>query len=117
MACFLAYISLFTKIKHMKKLMYVALSFIMLLSTANIASAKDKTSKALTAEQQVKLNQLTNRVEQIRSMDKSDLNRQEKRALRSELREMKAEANAISNGGLYLSVTALLVIIIILLIL
>jgi hypothetical protein len=101
----------------MKKLMYIAFSFMMLLSTVNIASAKDKGDKALTAEQQVKLEQLTNRVEQIRSMDKSTLSRTEKRALRTELKQMKKEANAISNGGIYLSVTALLVIIILLLIL
>ena len=97
--------------------MYIAFSFIMLLSTANIASANAKDTKALTTEQQVKLNQLTSRVEQIRNMDKSDLNRQEKRALRSELKEMKSQANAIGNGGIYLSITALLVIIVILLIL
>ncbi len=101
----------------MKKLMYIAFSFIMLLSTANIASANEKAATALTTEQQVKLNQLTNRVEQIRNMDKSDLNRQEKRALRSELKDMKSQANAIGNGGIYLSITALLVIIVILLIL
>lgn len=101
----------------MKKLMYFAFSFIMLLSTTNIASANEKGDKAMTAQQQAQLEQLTNRVEQIRSMDKSNLNRQEKRALRSELREMKKNANAISNGGIYLSVTALLVIIVLLLIL
>ncbi|HTN18873.1 MAG TPA: hypothetical protein VL125_00285 [Pelobium sp.] len=101
----------------MKKLMYIAFSFMMLLSTVNIASANDKSDKALTAEQQVKLEQLTNRVEQIRSMDKSTMSRAEKKALRAELKDMKKQANAISNGGIYLSVTALLVIIILLLIL
>lgn len=101
----------------MKKLMYFAFSFIMLLSTVNIASANDKNAKALTPQQQVKLEQLTNRVEEIRSMDKSELSRQDKRALRSELKQMKSEANAISNGGVYLSITALLVIVILLLIL
>ncbi len=97
--------------------MYFAFSFIMLLSTANIATANEKSDKAMTTQQQAQLEQLTGRVEQIRSMDKSNLNRQEKRALRSELREMKKNANAISNGGIYLSVTALLVIIVLLLIL
>ncbi|HEX7365470.1 MAG TPA: hypothetical protein VF273_00155 [Pelobium sp.] len=101
----------------MKKLMYIAFSFMMLLTSVNLASAKDKNSKPLTTEQQVKLNQLTSRVEQIRSMDKSDLSREEKKALRAELKQMKSEANAIGNGGIYLSVTALLVIIVILLIL
>ena len=100
----------------MKKLMYIAFSFIMLLSTTGMASATEKNDKALTAEQQVKLEQLTTRVEQIRNMDKSSLSRAEKKALRTELKQMKKEANAISNGGIYLSVTALLVIIIVLLI-
>ncbi len=94
--------------------MYFAFSFIMLLSTVNIASANDKNDKALTASQQVKLEQITNRVEQIRDMDKSSLNRQEKRALRSELRQMKSEANAIGNGGIYLSVTAIIIILLVL---
>ncbi|MFC5284247.1 hypothetical protein [Pedobacter alpinus] len=101
----------------MKKLIYITFSFIMLFSTAGFANATEKTDKTLTTEQQVKLTQFTNRVEEIRNLDKSNLTRTEKKALRSELQLMKKQANAISNGGIYLSVTALLVIIVILLIL
>ena len=50
-------------------------------------------------------------------MDKSNLTREQKRVLRTELRTMKTQANAISNGGIYLSITAILVIILLLLIL
>ncbi len=89
----------------------------MLLSTATFANDTKKADKTLTTEQQAQLTQITNRVEQIRSLDKSNLSRAEKKALRSELQTMKKQANAISNSGIYLSVTALLVIIIILLIL
>ena len=98
----------------MKKLLYFTFSLIMLLSTANLASATEKSNKTMTIEQQVKLTQFTNRVEEIRSLDKSQMNRQDKRALRAELKEMKSQANAIGNGGVYLSVTALLLIIILL---
>ncbi|RKD14357.1 hypothetical protein BCY91_07675 [Pelobium manganitolerans] len=101
----------------MKKLIYFAFSLLMLVASTNFASATEKTDKALSAAQQAKLEQLTNRVEQIRSMDKSHMSRAEKKELRAELRQMKKEANAIGNGGIYLSVTALLVIIIVLLIL
>ncbi|WP_442796253.1 hypothetical protein [Pelobium manganitolerans] len=101
----------------MKKLTYFAFSLLMLVASTNFASATEKTDKALSAAQQAKLEQLTNRVEQIRSMDKSHMSRAEKKELRAELRQMKKEANAIGNGGIYLSVTALLVIIIVLLIL
>lgn len=102
----------------MKKLIYIAFSFIMLLSTVNIAQAADgKETKELTTEQKIQVEQITRRVEEIQKMDKSNLTREEKKELRNELTTMKNQARAISNGGIYLSLTALLVIIILLLIL
>ncbi|OAQ39584.1 hypothetical protein A5893_08300 [Pedobacter psychrophilus] len=102
----------------MKKLIYVALSFFLLIGSVNVASADTKKdNQPLTEQQQTQLLKLTNRVEEIRNMDRSNLTRTQKQELRTELRDMKKQANAISNGGIYLSVTALLVIIIILLIL
>ncbi|MBC7653818.1 MAG: hypothetical protein H7098_05000 [Oligoflexus sp.] len=102
----------------MKKLIYVALSFLLLTGSVNVASATVKNGKQpLTEQQQVQLLKLTNRVEEIRDMDKSSLTRDQKKELRSELKDMKKQANAISNSGIYLSVTALLVIIIILILL
>ncbi|MEO6728992.1 MAG: hypothetical protein ABIM99_03655 [Candidatus Dojkabacteria bacterium] len=102
----------------MKKLIYIAFSFVMLLSTVNVAQAAEgKKSKELTTEQKGQVEQITRRVEEIQNMDKSNLSREQKKELKNELTTMKKQARAISNGGIYLSVTALLVIIIILLIL
>jgi len=100
----------------MKKLIYsLALIFTLGIS-ANTVSAADKHNKAKTemnAEQKVQLERITNRVEEIRDMDKSDLSREERKELRKELRELKKEARAMS-GGVYLSVGAIIIIILLL---
>jgi len=102
----------------MKKLIYVALSFFLLIGSVNVASATTKKdNQPLTEQQQAQLLKLTNRVEEIRNMDRSNLTRSQKQVLRAELKDMKNQANAISNGGIYLSITAILVIILILLLL
>jgi hypothetical protein len=46
-------------------------------------------------------------------MDKSALSRVERKALRNELLEMKKEAKAMS-GGVYLSVSAIIIILLVL---
>ena len=67
----------------------------------------------MTAEQRAQLDRLVNRVEEIRKMDKSDLTRVEKRALRSELKELKQQARGLDQG-VYLSVGAIIIIILLL---
>ncbi len=99
----------------MKKLIYITFSLFLLVGFTQTSEAKE--SKALTEQQQVKLNQITQRVEEIKKMDQSALSRTDKKELKAELTTMKKEAKAISNGGIYLSITALLVIIIILILL
>jgi hypothetical protein len=59
---------------------------------------------------------LTNRLEEINTMDKSGLKSSEKKALRMEVRTIKKEL-ATNSGGVYLSVGALLLIIILLIVL
>lgn len=99
----------------MKKLIYsFALILTMAISANNVSAAdKVKDKVELTAEQKVKLERITNRVEEIRHMDRSSMTRAEKKELRKELRELKAEANA-TGGGVYLSVGAIIIIILVL---
>ena len=99
----------------MKKIIYsLVLVFTLGISTSTVSAADSKKPKTeLTAEQKVQLDKLVNRVEEIRNMDKSNLSREEKRALRKELREMKDQARALS-GGVYLSVGAIIIIILLL---
>jgi uncharacterized membrane protein len=57
--------------------------------------------------------QLMQRLEDIKAISKSNLSRQEKKDLRKEVREIKKEM-AVSNGGVYLSVGAVIIIILLL---
>lgn len=100
----------------MKKLIYslaLILSLGMCFNSVSAAEAVAKDPIELTAQQQAQLQRITTRVEEIREMDKSDLSRVEKRALRKELKEMKSQAKALS-GGVYLSVGAIIIIILLL---
>ena len=99
----------------MKKLIYTLTSVILLGLSTNTSVAADKTSpKELTEQQQAQLQQVQRRVEEIKAMDKSDLTRQERKELKKELREMKSQAQAITSGGVYLSVGAIIIIILLL---
>lgn len=101
----------------MKKFIYIALSFCLIFATSTSQAADGKPSKELTEQQNLRIEQFTKRVEEIKQIDRSKLSDTEKQDLNTELKDMKKEAKAISNGGIYLSVTVLLVIIIVLLIL
>lgn len=99
----------------MKKLIYsVILIFTLGISSNTVLAAEsNKTKTELSAAQKAQLEKLVNRVEEIRNMDKSNLTRTEKRALRKELKEMKEQARSL-NQGVYLSVGAIIIIILLL---
>jgi hypothetical protein len=69
--------------------------------------------KELSAEDAARLASIKHRVEEIKAMDKSDLSKTERKALKKELKEMKKKARALS-GGVYLSVGAIIIIILLL---
>jgi hypothetical protein len=60
--------------------------------------------------------QLLQRLEDIKKIDKSDLARSEKRKLRKEVKDIRKEMKTIS-GGVYLSVGAIIIIILLLILL
>ncbi|AMQ00627.1 MULTISPECIES: hypothetical protein [Pedobacter] len=98
----------------MKKLIYsFLLIFVVGLSVNTVSAATVKDKVEMTTEQKVQLERITNRVEEIKAMDKSNLSRAEKKELRKELRTMKKEARAMG-GGVYLSVGAIIIIILLL---
>ena len=99
----------------MKKFIYaLVLVFTLGISTNTVSAAEDKKTKTeMTAEQKVQFERIVNRVEEIRNMDKSNLTREEKRALRKELKEMKEQARVLQKG-VYLSVGAIIIIILLL---
>jgi len=73
------------------------------------SSAKDATEVVMSDEAVA----LMDRLEEIESMDKSDLNSAEKRELRKEVRDIKKELKELS-GGVYISVGAAILIVLLL---
>jgi len=96
----------------MKKQIYLLLTLFVLASTSLVA-AEIKPTPGMTESQTARIEQISKRVEEIKNMDKSELSRQDRKDLRSELKEMKKEAKALS-GGVYLSVGAIIIIILLL---
>jgi hypothetical protein len=83
-------------------------------SGAKSDANKDKTE--LTEAQQERLAEMESRVEEIKSMDFREMSKDERKDIREELKFMKAEARATGNG-IYLSVGAIIVILLILILL
>jgi len=82
--------------------------------TQMLAAEKNPTSvsnnpKEVPAEVKV----LLNRLDEIKAMDKSSLNSSERKALRKEVRAIKADLQA-SGNGVYFSVGAIIIIILLL---
>ena len=65
---------------------------------------------------EVKAARLTERLEQIKAMDHKSLSRDERKALRRDVRAIKEEMAAM-RGGVYLSVGAIIIIILLLILL
>ncbi len=70
------------------------------------------TEEAIDAESEA----LISRLEEINEMDKSDLTRSERRELRKEVREIE-KTLILNSGGVYLSVGALILVIVLLVLL
>lgn len=101
----------------MRKILYTFLVALILTTTvsSSFASVNSKVpAKELTTEQRAEIQQIQQRVEEIKAMDKSQLSRSERKALKKELREMNGRARAIGGGGVYLSVGAIIIIILLL---
>ena len=103
---------------NMKKLKLTTIAVFALLTFGfapinAMGNNKTPVESTMTAAE---LRVLIDRVEEIKEMDKSSLTKAEKKELRNELRETKKELK--NNGrGIYLSVGALLVVIILLVLL
>jgi len=100
------------KIHHFGK----ALGISLLLAMVSPSWAATGGDIIVTENNEAHAAELKNRMEEIRSLDKSTLSVAEKRALRREVREIKKELAALS-GGVYLSVGAILLVALLLILL
>jgi 3'-phosphoadenosine 5'-phosphosulfate sulfotransferase len=108
----------------MKKKIYLLMTTLMLSFVAFTSNAatndegknyKEFYATKTAEERNARVEEIKTRVEEIRSMDKSDLSKAERKELRTELKDLKKEANAAATGGgVYLSVGAIIIIILVL---
>jgi hypothetical protein len=88
---------------------FIMLSVIALPASSAIIAPE---AKAATTEN-VRAQQLVQRLESIKSMDRSELTRSEKKDLRNEVQGIKKEMKEMK-GGVYLSVGAIIIVILLL---
>ena len=111
----------------MKKLRYYLPFFVALfmLPALNLHAAdnmpakyeplsKETIAHMTKEEKEARLEVIKARVEEIKAMDKSNLTKEDRRALRKELKSMHREARYVT--GVYISVGALIIIILLLII-
>jgi hypothetical protein len=105
----------------MKKRFYLCMLALVLMFSSNLSmasSGKDairKKVEGMTEEQiTARYEEMQQRVQEIKAMDKSSLTKMERKDIKKELKEMNQEARVSGNGGIYLSVGAILLIILIL---
>ncbi len=87
-------------------------------TTTTVSYGKNDIANMTVAQREARIAEIKQRVTEIRAMDKSHLTSNEKKELRTELKNMRKEANAMSaangGGGIYLSVGAIIIIILLL---
>ena len=93
---------------------------IMLLSlgtfTTISASEKNPITSATPSEIPAEIQVMLNRLDEIKEMDKSELDRLEKKELRKEVRAINTEIRS-SGNGIYISVGAIIIILLLIIIL
>lgn len=101
------------KIYMMLAMMMLAFTFGPTVSAAT--PSEEVTPRTYTDEEiEIRMNEMRQRVKEIKEMDKSELSKNERKALRKELRDMNKEARAFGERGVYLSVGAIIIIILLL---
>lgn len=103
--------------KNSSRYFMILMVSLLTFSTPLLATEKNTTPiENATAEAPAAVKVMLNRLDEINAMDKSELNSSDKKALRKEVRAIKASLRA-SNNGVYLSVGAIIIIILLLILL
>ena len=103
-----------------RKIAILALTLLTLFASVNTYAKndkeywKDKAASMTQAQKETRIAEIKARVGEIKEMDRSKLSSEDRKALRHELRDMNKEARAIGNGGIYISLAGILIIILVL---
>jgi hypothetical protein len=102
--------------KTMSKIRMVMILLLLAISVPTFATTIDPVTEAAVNNaptNEAKSEILLKRLEEIKDMDKSDMTRAERKALRKEVKEIKASMKAYGSG-VYISVGAAIIIILLL---
>jgi hypothetical protein len=92
-------------------------AFTSLASTIpNTPPSKDAIAAMTTEQKQARVNEINQRIEEIRAMDKSQLSHEDRKALRAELKSDRQEARMMG-ASTYVTIGAIVVVILLLLLL
>lgn len=100
----------------MKKFVILSLWISLSLAVCSPANAASEERAPEPTEIPAEVRVMLDRLEEIKAMDKSGLERAEKKALRKEVRAIKTQLRTTGNG-IYISAGALIVIVLLILIL
>lgn len=104
---------------HMKKLLLLTMTMFMLLSIIPVqlhAGVETRNVPATPAPVPAEVTVMLNRLDEIHAMDVSAMNKVQKKELRKEVRTLKSDLRAASQG-VYLSVGAIIIIVLLLILL
>ncbi|AWW33147.1 hypothetical protein DN752_11550 [Echinicola strongylocentroti] len=99
------------KIAYFLAVMFCFAAFSPAAMAAPVKKEKEKTE--LSPEEETRLAEINERVDEIKSMDFSEMSKDEIKDVRDELRGMKKEAKTMGEG-IYLSVGAIIIILLVL---
>ncbi|HSO88752.1 MAG TPA: hypothetical protein VLQ91_19520 [Draconibacterium sp.] len=102
----------------MKRTIFFVIVMIFTMSSTIVIAADRKSNSVATENKlsEVELSRLTNRAEEIRNLDKSDMTVKENRELKKEARDIDKNV-AKSGGTIYIGAAALILIILLIIVL
>jgi hypothetical protein len=103
---------------NLKKLLPVAVLALLVTMTVPVMASNilPSTTNTIPKTEDPRAQQLMQRLEEIKAMDRTEMTRSEKKGLRKEVTGIKKEMKQIS-GGVYLSVGAIIIIVLLLILL
>lgn len=86
--------------------------------TPVLANDTNKSDPAKEARYSPEVQEIVDRINELKYIDKSELTKEEKKELKAEIKELKEEANEASKrGGIYISTGAIIIILLLIIIL
>src|SRR3954467_13673448 len=102
-----------------RKIAIIAFTLLTLFASVNTYAKndkdywKEKVAGMTEAQKEARVEEIKARVTEIKEMDKSKLSRADRKELKQELRSMDKESRALAGGGVYLSLAAIVIIILV----